>query len=300
MFDGFESFKLTTQTSPQVDIYGLKSGDSSSDKPALLLLHGYPQTHHIWHKVAPKLSEKYTLVIPDIRGYGESSKPGGVEQYAKSRMARDCISIMDQLGFKSKFHVVAHDRGARVAHKLLVDYPDRVHKAILLDICPTLTMYEATNFDFAKAYFHWFFLIQKAPLPETMILSDPRMITEMFMGGRQDDGLKIFEKEAFDAYVKGLSTFEGVHATCNDYRAAATVDLEESRKDLAEGKLIQTPMRVLWGKFGVIEKCFKAVEEWKKVTAENVHVDGYAVESGHYIPEHVPEDLLKSIEEYFP
>lgn len=300
MFDGFESFKLTTQTTPHVDIYGLRSGDSSSDKPALLLLHGFPQTHHIWHKVAPKLSEKFTLVIPDIRGYGESSKPEGVEQYAKSLMARDCVSVMDQLGFKSKFYVCAHDRGARVAHKLLVDFPERVHKAILLDICPTLAMYEATNFDFAKAYFHWFMLIQKAPMPETMILSDPKQIAEMFMGGRQPDGLKIFEAEAFDAYVKGLADPSGVHAMCNDYRAAATVDLDEARKDLAEGRLIQTPLRVLWGKSGVIEKCFKAVEEWKKVTAKDVPVDGYAVESGHYIPEHTPTGVLQSIEEFFP
>ncbi|KAH8203151.1 hypothetical protein TruAng_002672 [Truncatella angustata] len=299
MFEHFETFRVTTQSHPTVEIFGLKSGEQSSDKPALLLLHGYPQTHHIWHHVAPQLTEKFDVIVPDIRGYGESSKPDDVGQYVKSLMAQDCVSVMDQLGYKSKFYICAHDRGARVAHKLLVDYPDRVHKAILLDICPTLAMYTATDFDFAKAYFHWFFLIQPAPMPETMILSNPRKVAEMFMGGRQTDGLKIFEETAFEAYVKNLSDYAAVHATCNDYRAGATLDLEEARKDLAEGKLNKVPLRVLWGKYGVIEKCFKAVEEWKKVTAEGVHVDGYAVESGHYIPEHVPDDLLKSILEFF-
>ncbi|KAK9415193.1 putative AB hydrolase-1 domain-containing protein [Seiridium unicorne] len=299
MFEGFETFLINTQSEPHVDIYGLKSGDSSTHKPALLLLHGFPQTHHIWHRVAPQLSEKFTVVLLDIRGYGDSSKPEGVSQYAKSVMARDCISVMDQLGFKSKFYICAHDRGARVAHKLIVDHPDRVHKAIFLDICPTLAMYEATDFNFAKAYFHWFFLIQQAPLPETMILSDPRKIAEMFMGGRQTDGLKIFEEEAFEAYVKTLSDPATVHSMCNDYRASATVDMEEARKDLESGKLNKVPLRVLWGKFGVIEKCFNAVDEWKKVSVEGLHVDGYAVESGHYIPEHVPADLLRAIRDFF-
>lgn len=299
MFEEFQTFRITTQSDPKVEIFGLQSGGPSSDKPTLLLLHGYPQTHHIWHRITPHLTEKYNIVVPDIRGYGESSKPEDVAQYVKSLMARDCISVMDQLGYKFKFYICAHDRGARVAHKLLVDYPDRVHKAILLDICPTLAMFEATNFDFAKAYFHWFFLIQQAPLPETMILSNPRKVAEMFMGGRQTDGLKIFDTEAFDAYVKNLSDYDSVHATCNDYRASASLDMEEARKDLKEGKLNKVPLRVLWGKYGVIEKCFKAVEEWKKVTADGVHVDGYAVESGHYIPEHVPNDLLKSIEDFF-
>lgn len=297
MFEGFESFKVTTQAEPSVRIHGVKL--VSAGKPPLLLLHGFPQTHHIWHRVAPKLAEGFTLVAPDIRGYGDSSKPEDVAQYAKSAMARDCIALMEQLGFKSKFYVCAHDRGARVAHKLLVDYPDRVHKAILLDICPTLAMYTATDFDFAKAYFHWFFLIQQAPLPETMILSQPRKIAEMFMGGRQTDGLNIFEEEAFEAYVKTLSDPAGVHAMCNDYRASATLDLEEARKDLAEGRLNKVPLRVLWGKHGVIEKCFKAVEEWKKVTEDGVHVDGYAVDSGHYIPEHVPDDLFKAVNDFF-
>lgn len=299
MFDSFQSFEITTQASPHVSIYGLKSGEASGEKPALLLLHGFPQTHHIWNRVAPQLAEKFTLVVPDIRGYGESSKPEGVDQYAKSAMARDCIAVMDQLGFNSKFYVCAHDRGARVAHKLLVDFPERVHKAIFLDICPTLSMYTQTDFDFAKSYYHWFLLIQQAPLPETMILSQPRKLAEIFMGGRQVDGLKIFEAEAFEAYVKGLGDPACVHAMCNDYRASATLDLDEARKDLAEGRLNKVPLRVLWGKFGVIEKSFKAVEEWKKVSADGVYVDGYAVESGHYVPEHVPDDLLKSVLDFF-
>ncbi|KAI1867374.1 uncharacterized protein JN550_007105 [Neoarthrinium moseri] len=299
MFEGFKPFTVTAQSDPQVDIYGLSSGDSSSPRPALLLLHGFPQTHHIWHRLTPQLIEKFTVVLIDLRGYGKSSKPEQVEQYVKSAMARDCIAAMDHLGFTSKFFVCAHDRGARVAHKLLVDYPDRVRKAILLDICPTLAMYTATDFEFAKAYFHWFFLIQAEPLPETALSASPQKFAELFMGGRQKDGLAIFEKECFANYVKNLQDPATVHGMCHDYRASATLDLAEARKDLAESRLIQCPLRVLWGKYGVIEKCFDAIQEWKKVATEGVSVDGHAVESGHYIPEQAPNDVLAAIDEFF-
>lgn len=299
MFPNFEPFSITTQTSPEVTIRGLRSSNTSSQLPTLLLLHGFPQTLHIWHRVAPKLTDTFSVVLLDMRGYGSSSKPGNdITQYAKSVMARDCAVVMEQLGHKS-FYLCGHDRGARVGHKLCVDYPDRVKKAIFLDICPTLAMYEATNFEFASAYFHWFFLIQKSPLPESMILGNSRGVAEMFMGGRQGDGLKIFEKECFEEYVKALSDPDTVHSMCQDYRAAATLDMEEQRKDITDGKQIKCPLKVLWGKHGVVEKCFDAVAEWRKVTDESVSVDGYAVESGHYIPEQAPEEVIDSITEFF-
>lgn len=298
MFEGFEHLEVTTQSSPEVNIRGLRS-TNAANLPPLLLLHGFPQTLHIWHLVAPLLMDAFTVILLDLRGYGSSSKPGNdVSQYAKSTMARDCALAMEHLGYTS-FYLCGHDRGGRVAHKLCVDYPDRVKKCIVLDICPTLAMYEATDFHFAKAYFHWYFLIQQSPLPETMILGNPRQVAEMFMGGRQGDGLKIFNKECFDEYVKGLSDPETVHAMCQDYRAAATLDMEEQRKDIAEGRNIKCPLKVLWGKHGVVEKCFKALEVWRKVTDEGVSVDGYAVESGHYIPEQAPDTVVSEIREFF-
>lgn len=297
MFDSFQKFAVTTQTSPEVIIHGLKSGDSSSSLPAILLVHGFPQSRHIWHRVAPQLTSKYTVVIIDIRGYGESSKPEQVSAYAKSAMAHDCASVMDHLGFNS-FFVCAHDRGARVCHKLLVDYPDRVKKAIFLDICPTLAMYSKTDFDFAKAYFHWFFLIQQEPLPETLIAGNPRKFAELFMGGRQEKGLGIFDEECFEFYVKTLEDPAAVHAMCQDYRASATLDLEEARTDLSKGRLIQSPLMVLWGEHGVIEECFDALKEWQSVAGKDVKVTGHHVDSGHYIPEQIPNDVASAIQEF--
>ncbi|KAI3396963.1 hypothetical protein diail_11363 [Diaporthe ilicicola] len=297
MFDGFEPFRIQTSTEPQVTISGIRSAPNK-DLPALLLLHGFPQTHHIWHRVAPQLTGSYNVVLLDLRGYGASSKPAGdVASYAKSAMARDCAAVMSELGFET-FHVCAHDRGARVAHKLCVDHPGRVAKAIFLDICPTLAMYEGTNLEFATAYFHWFFLIQKSPLPETMILGNPRRLAEMFMGGRQRDGTAIFEPECFEEYVGGLSDPDTVHGMCQDYRASATLDMEEQRRDLAEGRHIKSPLRVLWGNVGIIEKAFDALAEWRKVTDQGVSVDGHAVDSGHYIPEQAPDVVVAEIREF--
>jgi pimeloyl-ACP methyl ester carboxylesterase len=293
MFEGFTSFDITTQSDPAVSIHGIQGGSG----PALLLLHGFPQTHHIWHRVAPQLAKEFTVVALDIRGYGASSKPSGVHQYSKTFMARDCATVMEQLGFPSYF-VCAHDRGARVAHKMLVNYPEQVRKAIFLDICPTLAMYSQTNFEFAKTYYHWFFLIQKSPMPETLIGYNPRKWAEMYMGGRHA-GLGAFNRHAFDEYVKVLEQPEAVHAMCEDYRAGASVDMEEAQEDLKYRRLIRCSLRVLWGKHGVIEKCFDAVKDWKDVAALGVEVDGGNVECGHYIPEEAPDVVVENIRSFF-
>ncbi|KAI9902481.1 hypothetical protein N3K66_001833 [Trichothecium roseum] len=319
MFEGFEEFAIKTQDDPEVIIRGVKSGDpSSSSLPPLLLLHGFPQTHHIWHEVAPQLTSRYSVVAMDLRGYGASSKPAGVASYAKSAMARDCIAVMDGLGFTAggeeedgndgndeddkrrgaKFFVCAHDRGARVAHKLCVDHPGRVRSAVLLDICPTLAMYEKTDFRFARAYFHWFWLIQPSPLPELAIGAAPRRFAELFMGARQVEGLGVFKPEAFERYVAGMEDAGCVRAMCDDYRAAATVDLDEARADLEAGRRVRCPVRVLWGRRGVIEECFDAVAEWRAVADEGASVTGRSVESGHYIPEQVPDEVVKAVEEF--
>ncbi|RFU24848.1 hypothetical protein B7463_g11491, partial [Scytalidium lignicola] len=295
MFEGFTPFDVDVQSTPKVTIHGVRKRNSG---PALLLLHGFPQTYYIWHKVAPQLANDFSIVAMDLRGYGASTKLPKSENhkdYAKSAMARDGAVVMQKLGY-DKFYVCAHDRGARVAHKLCVDYPDRVIKAIFLDICPTLAMYSKTDFDFAKAYFHWFFLIQRHPLPETMISQNPRVFAELFMGGRHG-GLKAFTEECFAEYVSVLENPDAVEAMCEDYRASSTTDMDEAREDIAAKRLIQNPLRVLWGKFGVIERCFNAVEEWKQVSASDV--DGQAVESGHYIPEEASDVVVKNVKEFF-
>ncbi|KIW34588.1 uncharacterized protein PV07_01363 [Cladophialophora immunda] len=298
MFEGFETFDITTQTSPEVTIHGVKSKNGGHNLPPLLLLHGFPQTHHIWDAVASQLRSQFDIVALDLRGYGESSTPRDLPNYAKSAMARDCVMVMETLGFDT-FWICAHDRGARVAHKLCVDYPQKVKKAILLDICPTLAMYTSTNFEFARSYFHWFFLIQKEPLPETTISQNPRRFAEMFMGGRQASGLDIFKPECFDRYVRNLGGPAIVHAMCQDYRASASLDMDEAREDLENNRLVQCPLMVLWGRHGVIEKCFDAVSEWKKVTAADVPVEGHSIDSGHYIPEQAPDEVVLAIQKFF-
>lgn len=295
MFEGFSAFDIKVQSTPDVSIHGVHKSGSG---PALLLLHGFPQTHHIWHKVAPQLTNNFSIVAMDLRGYGASTKlpkSEGHKSYAKSAMARDSAVVMEKLGYE-KFFICAHDRGARVAHKVCVDYPERVIKAIFLDICPTLAMYSKTDFEFAKAYFHWFFLIQRHPLPETLISQNPRSFAELFMGGRHA-GLAAFTKENFAEYVSVLENPQAVEAMCEDYRASSTIDMDEARGDIAAKRFIQNPLRVLWGKHGVIEKCFDAVKEWKEVSVASV--DGQAVECGHYIPEEAPDLVVSNIKALF-
>ncbi len=213
-------------------------------------------------------------------------------------MARDCVAVMSSLGLSS-FFICAHDRGARVAHKLLVDHPEKVKKAIFLDICPTLAMAGKTDEVFATAYWHWFFLSQKEPLPELMITGvDPRKWLELFMGGRGlGKGLQIFDVAAFGEYVKVFGEKEAVHSMCEDYRAALTVDVEEAKADIKEGRKIKCPLIVLWGKYGIVERCFDAVKEWQDVSESTV--TGSSVESGHYIPEEAPETVVRHIMEFF-
>lgn len=207
-------------------------------------------------------------------------------------MAQDCVDVMSTLGH-NEFFICAHDRGARVAHKLCVDHPARVRKAIFLDIAPTAAMYNNTNFDFAKAYYHWFFLIQEAPYPETLMNANPEAFIEYNMGGRHDRDVEVFEKECYESYVNVMRDPAAVHAMCEDYRAAASIDLEDHKEDNEDGRWIQCPLMVLWGKHGVIEKCFDAVKEWKRVSSSTVV--GESLDCGHYIPEEAPEALLSKI-----
>ena len=291
MFDGFEPFDAKLQSN--ITIHGIQAGSG----PPLLLLHGFPQSHHIWHLIVPKLISKFTLVAIDLRGYGASSKPSGNEHhklYAKSSMAKDCMDVMTKLGY-SEFYVCAHDRGARVAHKLCVEYPHAVQKAILLDICPTLAMYNKTDQNFATTYFHWFLLIQASPFPEILITHSPMAFAEQFFGRV---GMDVFDHECLAYYTSMLANSEAVHSMCEDYRASASVDMAEATNDIEAGKHIKCPIRVLWGAKGLIEKAYDAIDEWKKVHATG-DVDGESVDCGHYIPEEAPDVVVKHILEFF-
>jgi len=261
------------------------------DAPALLLLHGYPQTHAIWHKVAPRLAERFNVVAADLRGYGDSGKPATSADhapYSKREMAKDQVEVMRALGHE-KFFLVGHDRGGRVSHRLAMDHPDAVVKMAVLDIAPTLAMYERTTMEFAAAYWHWFFLIQPAFLPERMIGADPQFYLQKKMGESLVRG--VFAPEAWAEYVRCF-TPGAIHASCEDYRAAFTIDLEHDRADRAAGRKVRAPLLALWGLHGVVERCFAPLDEWRRVADD---VRGGALPSGHYIPEEVPDLLLEAL-----
>ncbi len=265
--------------------------------PGLLLLHGHPQTHVIWHRVAEPLASRFTVVAADLRGYGDTDKPpasDGGSQYAKREMARDQRELMQSLGFEH-FMVLAHDRGARVAHRLAVDFPNAVDRMILLDIAPTLAMYEQTNEAFARAYWHWFFLIRPAPLPESLIEANPQQYLESVMGSRSA-GLNPFTEAAFAEYLRCLRLPGTATGMCEDYRASAGIDLQHDKDDRANGVKVECPIRVLWGEQGVIAKCFSPLDEWNRVATD---VSGMALPCGHYIPEELPDRLLEESIAFF-
>ena len=263
-------------------------------KPPLLLLHGHPQTHLIWHKVEPELSKHFSIVAADLRGYGDSDKPASDASvfhapYSKREMAKDMVAVMHGFGFQ-RFKVLAHDRGARVTHRMLVDHAESVERATLLDIAPTLAMYEQTDMAFARAYFHWFFLIQREPMPETMIQADPEFFIEKMMGNRHA-GLSAFTPEVLAEYRRCIRLPGIAHSICEDYRASATIDLDHDRADRDTGRKVTQPLQVLWGANGVIEKCFKPLVDWQRVAT---NVRGSAVPCGHYIPEEAPDALIQA------
>ncbi len=258
--------------------------------PALLLLHGHPQTHVIWHKVAEQLAQHFTVVATDLRGYGDSDKPTMSKNHvahSKRTMAKDQLELMKALGFK-EFSLLAHDRGARVAHRLALDHPLAVKKMILLDIAPTLAMYSQTTEQFARAYWHWFFLIRPAPLPESLIQTHPENYLRSVMGTRSS-GMQPFTNEAFAEYLRCLQLPNAAEGICEDYRASATIDIEHDHFYIYIEKKLHCPLLVLWGEHGTVGHCFNPLAEWNKV-AHNVI--GKAVPSGHYIPEEIPKILL--------
>lgn len=284
MFEDFETKKIQTS---EIEV-NLKVAGTG---PPLLLLHGYPQTHVIWHKIAPKLAEKFTIVTPDLRGYGDSGKPPSANDhapYSKRAMAQDQVEVMQQLGFDT-FSVVGHDRGGRVAHRMVRDYPKKIEKIAVLDIAPTEIMYATTDKTFATAYYHWFFLIQPDGLPEGMIGKDPEFyLKKKFKSwGRTNDAIT---QEAYNEYLRCFSKPETIHATCEDYRAAATIDLEHDAQNI--NQKIDQPLLVLWGKEGFVGNHYDVLKTWREV-ANNV--SGHGVTGGHYVPEEAPEETISAL-----
>lgn len=284
MFAGFE--KQTRRVNGVEIAY--RMGGSG---PALLLLHGHPQTHMIWHKVAATLAQHFTVIAADLRGYGDSGKLDDDAEhfnYAKRTMAADMAELMSALGFE-RFKVLAHDRGARVAHRLGVDHAARVERMVLLDIAPTLAMYRGTNEAFARSYWHWFFLIRPQPLPEMLIQADPAQYLKSVMGARSA-GMAPFAPEALAEYERCLTLPGTATGICGDYRASATIDLEHDQADIDADVKLTCPINVMWGAQGAIEACFDALAEWRKVATQ---VEGKALPCGHYIAEEVPDLLLE-------
>ncbi len=267
---------------------------AAPDRPALLLLHGFPQTHAIWHAVAERLKHRFALVMPDLRGYGDSDKPEGAHDhggYSKRTMALDALDLMRGLGHE-RFFVCGHDRGGRVAHRLALDYPQAVRRVVFLDISPTLTMYERTTMEFALRYYHWFFLTQPAPLPETLIGAAPTFYLRNKLGGWGSGGTTFFDPRALAEYERCFNDPAAIHAMCEDYRAAATIDLVHDRED--SERRIQCPVHVLWGDRGVVHKLFTPLADWRAKTAGEV--SGGPTPTGHYIPEEAPDLLAEELE----
>ena len=268
------------------------------DAPPVLLLHGFPQTHAMWHRVAQRLAPHFRLVLPDLRGYGDSSKPPGDADhanYSKRAMAQDLAALMSRLGHE-RFAVVGHDRGGRVAHRLALDHAARVTALSVIDIAPTLDMYDATDMRFASAYFHWFHLIQPAPLPERMIGGadgNARFFQHWCLGGWGAAGLGHIEPAALAEYERCFCTPEAIHGACEDYRAAAGIDLEHDRASRAAGHSIGCDMQVLWAARGVVDRLFKPLELWQAQCAGTV--TGRAMPAGHFLPEELPEETAAAL-----
>jgi haloacetate dehalogenase len=295
----FEDFETRHLEVNGARIFARVSRGAQGPRPTLLLLHGFPQSHVMWHRVATRLQQDFYLVLPDLPGYGDSSKAPGLpdhSNYSKRTMARDMVAVMDALGV-DRFYLCGHDRGGRVAHRLALDHPARVQKLCVLDIAPTLDMYAATDFEFAKAYYHWFHLIQPAPLPETMIGGKPLAYLHAKLGGWGSTSMDYIEPAALAEYERCFVQTETIHAMCEDYRASAGIDLDHDRASRAQGQKIACDTLVLWGARGVVQRLFKPLALWQAQCAGQV--TGQALEAGHFIPEELPIETAAQLRQFF-
>jgi haloacetate dehalogenase len=290
-FPGFERRQVATEGA-EINLVVGGSG------PPLLLLHGYPQTHMMWHLVAPRLAERFTVVAPDLRGYGDSSKPSAGEGYAgysKRTMAEDNVEVMRELGFE-RWNVVGHDRGARVAYRMAFDHPDRVEKLAIIDVIPTVEQYAmAASRKAAVAMYHWFLLAQPAPLPERLIGADPEYYLRHSMRSWSGPNAR-FDEAAMADYVRCFSDPETIRASCDCYRAGATIDCEIDEATREAGEKIGCPLLVLWGDRGGKWDEERMLGTWRRWATD---VRGHGVPGGHFCPEEAPEETLAALEGFF-
>ncbi len=298
--DWFADFKLQ-QIQTQGGHAAVRVG-GRPDGPALVLLHGFPQTHVMWHRVACELAPHFRLVLPDLRGYGDSSHAPGESDhstYSKRAMAQDVIDVADALGIDT-FFLCGHDRGGRVAHRLAVDHPARVRRLCVIDIAPTLDMYARTDMAFARAYYHWFHLIQPAPLPELMIGGNALAYLHAKLGGwgSAQGGARLphIEPRALAEYERCFCRTEAIHSACEDYRASAGIDLDHDRESRERGQRIACDTLVLWGQRGVVQKLFDPLALWQAQCAGTV--SGEALPAGHFIPEELPEATAAALRSF--
>jgi haloacetate dehalogenase len=288
MFEGFTTADIDAGGTTIHTVHG-------GSGPPLLLLHGYPQTHVMWHKIAPRLAERFTVVATDLRGYGDSGKPpsdADHSAYSKRTTARDQVEVMAALGFET-FLVAGHDRGGRVAHRMALDHPQRVTKLAVLDIVPTHKIFSTVTKEIATGYYHWFFLIQGGGLPETLIGHDPEyyLRTKVKQWG---GGMEAFTEEALNEYVRCFSDPACIHASCEDYRAAASIDLDHDEADMDHK--VRCPVLALWGEKGLMERHYDVLATWRERAAD---VRGRKLRCGHYLPEEAPEDTLAELIGFF-
>jgi haloacetate dehalogenase len=285
VFEGFALDRIDTGEA----VLRMRHGGSG---PPLLLLHGHPQTHVMWHRVAPRLAEEFTVVAPDLRGYGESSKPmttADHEPYSKRAMARDAVELMGALGFE-RFSVAGHDRGARVGYRLALDHPERVERLAVLDVIPTGETWSRADRRFMLGWWHWAFLAQPAPLPETLIGADP---DAYYVG----DDRALFHPDALADYLRCARDPATIHAMCEDYRAGATYDFDLDEADRVEGRRIACPVLVLWGERNDLEELFgDPLAIWRDWADD---VRGRPLDCGHYLAEEAPEETYAELRRFF-
>jgi haloacetate dehalogenase len=285
LFSGFRSSRIETSGASINAVIG-------GNGPPLLLLHGWPQNLNEWHRIAPRLAERFTVVATDLRGYGQSSKPADGERhagYCKRTMAADQVEAMKQLGFK-KFAVVGHDRGGRVAHRMALDFADRVERLVVIDIVPTRTVYSTVSKQLATAYFHWFMLIQPTPVPETLLAGQGDFLLRTLFRGLDKQAMP---DEVFADYARCFNDPATLHAMCEDYRAAASIDLEHDEADI--DKKIACPTLALWGEHGAMHRLYDVLATWRE---RATNIKGKSLPGGHWLPEEVPDPLYVELHRF--